>query len=94
MHDELYNHLTVDVKSIDVFLVTPYKLWKIICKEKLGLYEFAHELYPEQFAEESDEHPLPFTHYKWVKDIIFKSDIEPPEEEYRKINVWKTGNLK
>jgi len=63
-------------------------------KDKLGLWEFAYELYPEQFAEESDQHPLPFTHYKWVKDIIFKSDIEPPEEEYRKLKEWKTLNLK
>ena len=63
-------------------------------KENLGLYEFAQELYPEQYAEESDNHPLPFTHYKWVKDIIFKSDIEPPEEEYRKLKEWKTLNLK
>ena len=63
-------------------------------KDKLGLWEFAHELYPEQFAEESDQHPLPFTHYKWVKDIIFKSDIEPPEEEYRKLKEWKILNLK
>ena len=63
-------------------------------KDKLGMWEFAHELYPDQFAEESDQHPLPFTHYKWVKDIIFKSDIEPPEEEYRKLKEWKTLNLK
>lgn len=66
----------------------------IFYKDFGGLDDFAYELYPEQFAEESDLHPLPFTHYKWVKDIIFKSDIEPPEEEYRKLKEWKTLNLK
>jgi len=59
-------------------------------KENLGLYEFAQELYPEQYAEDSDNHPLPFTHYKWVKDIIVKSDIEPPEEEYNKLKNFRS----
>ena len=85
-HDNLSNAETVLYKQIDW---TKFKFYK----DKQGLYEFAHELYPEQFVEE-DEHPLPFTHYKWVKDIIFKSDIEPPEEEYRKLKEWKTLNLK
>ncbi len=63
-------------------------------KDKLGLWEFAQELYPDQFAEDTDQHPLPLTHFKWVKDIIFESDIEPPIEEYRKLKEWKTLNLK
>jgi hypothetical protein len=86
-HDNLSNAERVLYNQIN---------WRrfIFYKEKLGLYEFAHELYPKQFAEESDEHPLPFTHYKWVKDIIFKSYIEPPKEEYIKLKEWKTLNLK
>jgi len=86
-HENLSNAERALYKQIDW---TKFKFYK----DKLGLWEFAHELYPEQFAEESDQHPLPFTHYKWVKDIIFKSDIEPPEEEYRKLKEWKTLNLK
>ena len=86
-HDNLSNAETVLYKQIDW---TKFKFYK----DKLGMWEFANELYQDQFAEESDQHPLPFTHYKWVKDIIFKSDVEPPEEEYRKLKEWKTLNLK
>ena len=71
-----------------------FKFYSDCKRQHLGLYEFAHELYPEQIAEETDQHPLPFTHYKWVKDIIFESDVEPPKEEYRKLKEWKTLNLK
>jgi hypothetical protein len=63
-------------------------------KDKLGMWEFAHEQYPEEFAEESDQHPLPLTHYHWVKDIMFESDIKPPEGEYRKLTQWKISNLR
>jgi|TARA_R110001592_G_scaffold30530_2_gene109192 hypothetical protein len=63
-------------------------------KERFGLHEFAQRLYPDQFAEESDQHPLPLAHYHWVKDIIFKSDIVAPEHEYRKLKEWKILNLK
>ena len=73
---------------------TKFKFYSDCKRQRLGLWEFANELYPDQFAEESDQHPLPFTHYKWVKDIIFESDIEPPEEEYRKLKEWKILNLK
>ena len=65
----------------------------VFYKDKLGLYEFAHELYPEYFIP-GNGHPLPFTHYKWVKDIMFESDIEPPKEEYIKLEKWKTLDLK
>ena len=63
-------------------------------KDKLGMWEFAHEKYPEEFAEASDQHPLPLTHYHWVKDIIYKSKVKPPGLEYRKLKAWKTINLK
>tara|TARA_B100000214_G_scaffold293025_1_gene222755 strand:- start:3254 stop:4012 length:759 start_codon:yes stop_codon:yes gene_type:complete len=54
-------------------------------KDKLGLDEFAHENYPDQF-DKGDGHPLPFAHYKWVKDIIFKTEIDPPEYDYEKLD--------
>lgn len=66
----------------------------IFFKEKLGLYEFAHELYPQQFAEASDQHPLPLTHYKWVKDIMFESPLEPSPEELRKLRTFSGTKLK
>ena len=36
----------------------------------------------------SCHHPLPFIHYKWVKDIMFESDIEPPKKEYIKLEKY------
>ena len=85
-HENLSKAETVLYKQIDW---TKFKFYK----NKLGLYEFAHELYPEQFIP-GNGHPLPLTHYKWVKDIIFKSDSKLSEEEYRKLKEWKTLNLK
>ena len=86
-HKNLSNSENALYKQIDW---TKFKFYK----DRLGMWEFAHELYPEQFAEESDQHPLPLTHYHWVKDVIFKSDILAPENEYRKLKEWKTLNLK
>ena len=53
----------------------------IFYKNKLGLYD--------QFAEDSDQHPLPMTHYKWVKDIMYQSNVEPPKEELEKLLNFK-----
>ena len=86
-HKNLSNSENALYKQIDW---TKFKFYK----DRLGMWEFAHELYPEQFAEESDQHPLPLTHYHWVKDVIFESDILAPENEYRKLKEWKTLNLK
>ena len=86
-HDDLSNAEQSLYNQIDW---TKFKFYK----DKLGMWEYAHELYPEEFAEDRDQHPLPLTHYHWVKDIIFKSNVEPPEEEYRKLKQWKTLNIK
>ena len=65
----------------------------IFYKDFGGLEEFSKDIWPDEYRK-GDLHPLPRAHYHWVKDVMFKSDIKCPEEEYRKINVWKTGNLK
>ena len=65
----------------------------IFYKDFGGLEEFTKDIWPDEYRK-GDLHPLPRAHYHWVKDVMFKSDIKCPEEEYRKINVWKTGNLK
>ena len=61
----------------------------IFYKDKLGLYEFAKLEYPKEFAEDSDQHPLPLVHYKWVKDIMYQSNIEPPKDELDKLLNFK-----
>ena len=86
-HENLSNAESALYKQINW---TKFKFYK----DKLGMWEFAREQYPEEFAEASDQHPLPLTHYHWVKDIIFESEIKPPEEAYRKLKEWKTINLK
>jgi len=37
----------------------------------------------------SCHHPLPLAHYHWVKDVMYKSDILCPAEEYEKMKEWK-----
>jgi len=61
----------------------------IFYKNKKGLFDFAEENYPEQFFKPEDLHPLPLVHYKWVKDIMYKSDIVPPKNEYKKLVNFK-----
>ena len=56
-------------------------------KEKCGLWEFAEENY-KKFYIPGETHPPPIAHYHWVKDIIFKSEIKCPEDEYRKLKEW------
>ena len=70
--------------------------WKnfIFYKNKLGLYEFAKEEYPNEYAEVSDDHPLPLTHYKWVKDIMYDSKIETNDIELKKLINFKKERLK
>ena len=90
-HENLSNAERALYKQIDW---TKFKFYGDCQRKHLGLYEFAHEVYPKQFAEKRDEHPLPFTHYKWVKDIIFESDIETTPEELRKLRIFSGDKLK
>lgn len=55
----------------------------IFYKQKQGLKEFTDELYPEHIS--TDNHPLPYAHYQWTKQVIFESDVECPEEEKNKL---------
>ena len=62
-------------------------------KDKFGLRDFAHELYPSQFPAKDITkgdrhlHPLPYAHYKWVKDIMFKSKSSIENES--KYKTWE-----
>lgn len=57
-------------------------------KEDKGLWEFAQDNFSEYYIP-GESHPPPIAHYHWVKDIIFQSKIECPDEEYRKLKEWK-----
>ena len=60
--------------------------WKkfLFYKERQGLWEFADDNYKEYYLP-GENHPPPIAHYHWVKDIMFKSDILCPEDEYNKL---------
>ena len=62
----------------------------IFYKEFGGLDDFTEEVCPEQYNKPEDLHPLPLAHYYWVKDIMYKSDKECPEEVYKQNKKWKT----
>jgi len=62
----------------------------IFWQEHGGLDDFAKALYKDQYNLPDDYHPLPLAHYHWVKDVIFKSPILCPKDEYEKIKKWKT----
>ena len=83
------NILTHETEKMAVGHMALYKQidWKkfIFYHNKKGLFDFAEENYPGQFFKPKDLHPLPLAHYKWVKDIMYKSDIEPPKNEYEKL---------
>ena len=53
-----------------------------------GLWAFAQDNY-KQYYIPGESHPPPIAHYHWVKDIIYKSDLKCPEDEYRKLKEWK-----
>ena len=53
-------------------------------KDRYGLSEFAEENY-KQYYIQGESHPPPIAHYHWVKDVMFKSDIYCPDDEYDKL---------
>ena len=61
----------------------------IFYKDTKGLNEYTEENYPEEFFKPEDLHPLPLAHYKWVKDIMYKSTLEPPKQELEKLINFK-----
>ena len=61
----------------------------IFHKDFGGLDEFTKDVWPDQYNKPDDEHPLPLAHYHWVKDVMYKSDIKCPDDEYRKLKEWK-----
>ena len=68
-------------------------------KDRLGLRDFTKELYPKHFykynnTSDPHTHPMPYAHYKWVKDIVFKSETEVPMPMYGKLKTWSTTEIK
>ena len=57
---------------------------------KKGLWEFAEDNYKEYYIP-GESHPPPIAHYHWVKDLVFKSDILCPENEYNKLKNYFIG---
>jgi len=68
-------------------------------KKSLGLRDFAEYLYPDQFPDEESNkgdrhlHPLPYAHYKWVKDIMFQSQHEISLQLDNKYKLWKSSDI-
>ena len=53
-------------------------------KNNGGLWDFGKEKFSEYYKK-GDDHPPPIAHYYWVKDVIFKSDLVPPQNELDKL---------
>ncbi len=64
---------------------------------RFGMRDFAKKIYPDQFLDDIGKdvyyHPLPLAHYRWVKDIMFKSKLEIPQDMQLKFESWKTLNI-
>ena len=104
-HDIKYTMMIYDTRTLPIEInpTRPEKAlrkqidWKKFkfYKERLGLRDFAEYLYPEQFPEQDPEkgdrhlHPLPYAHYRWVKDIMFESSVEISEKLDAKFKYWK-----
>lgn len=58
-------------------------------KDGQGLSEFAEDNYKEYYFIPGDPHPPPIAHYHWVKDMMFKSDVLCPADEYKKLKDYK-----
>lgn len=106
-HNIDYTMMIYDTRTLPLIQTKPYmeiskqldwtkfKLYKDI----YGLRDFAEDLYPEHFHEKNNTsdthlHPLPYAHYKWVKDIMFKSDIEVPMPMFGELKNWKSNEHK
>jgi hypothetical protein len=59
-------------------------------KDRKGLWEFGEDLYKEYYIP-GESHPPPIAHYHWVKDVMFKSDVLCPEDEYNKLKDYFKG---
>jgi len=59
-------------------------------KDRKGLWEFGEDNYKEYYIP-GESHPPPIAHYHWVKDVMFKSDILCPEDEYNKLKNYFKG---
>lgn len=44
-------------------------------KEKLGLYDFAMEKFPNEYIP-GDQHPLPISHFRWLTDVMLGGKIK------------------
>lgn len=62
----------------------------IFYKDRKGLKEFGEDNYKEYYIP-GESHPPPIVHYHWTKDIMFKSDILCPEDEYNKLKNYFEG---
>ena len=79
-----------------VFKQSTLRNWNkfIFYKQFGGLNEYAEEKYPEEFFKPEDQHPLPLTHYKWVRDIMYQSNLECPPAEMDKLINFKRDFIK
>jgi len=66
----------------------------IFYKQFGGLNEYAEENYPDEFFKLEDQHPLPLTHYKWVRDVMYRSNLECPPDELGKLINFKRDFIK
>ena len=62
----------------------------VFYKDKKGLWEYAEENFTEYYLK-GESHPPPIAHYHWVKDIMFKSDVLCPDDEYNKLKNYFKG---
>lgn len=70
--------------------------------KRKGLLDYARKVHPEQFPEKHPDlgnrhlHPLPWTHYQWVKQVMFQSEITMDKRDDRDkplIADWKSAKI-
>ena len=62
----------------------------VFYKDDLGLWENSQENFSHYYLE-GELHPPPIAHYHWVKDVLLKSKIVCPENEYNKLKKYFKG---